>query len=154
MTRPLGSNLFVLGLLVLGRPATAQRAESGADSVAALVTAYDRAWNSRDTAAVRHMLALDYQYFTSRGGVESREAALEILGSPEYQLQQASRSEVAVRLTGPVAVVGSRWKGRGTYRGERFTDDQRCGQVWLRTGRTWQLLSEHCVQIAPAAQSN
>jgi ketosteroid isomerase-like protein len=154
MSRSLGSSLFVLSVIVLARPATAQRAESGADSVAALVTAYDRAWNSRDTAAVRHMLAPDYQYFTSRGGVESREAALKILGSPEYQLQEASRSEVAVRLTGPVAVVGSRWKGRGTYRGERFTDDQRCGQVWLRTGRTWQLLSEHCVQIAPAAQSN
>jgi uncharacterized protein (TIGR02246 family) len=154
MMRPLGGSLFVFGVFALARPATAQRAGSEIDSVAALVTAYDRAWNSRDTATVRHIFAPDYQYFTSRGGVESREAALEILASPEYQLQQASRSEVAVRLTGPVAVVSSRWKGRGTYRGERFTDDQRCGQVWLRTGRTWQLLSEHCVQITPAAQSN
>lgn len=59
-----------------------------------------------------------------------------------------------MRLTGPVAIVSSRWKGTGTYRGERFTDDQRCGQVWLCTGRTWQVLSEHCVQIAPAAQAN
>jgi ketosteroid isomerase-like protein len=154
MMRSLGSGLFVLGLFVLGPPATAQRAGSGLDSVTALVTAYDQAWNSRDTATVRRILAPDYQYFTSRGGVESRAAALEILASPEYQLQQASRSEVAVRITGPVAVVSSRWKGTGTYRRERFTDDQRCGQVWLRTSRTWQLLSEHCVQIAPAAEAN
>jgi ketosteroid isomerase-like protein len=124
------------------------------DLVSALVTAYDRAWNSRDTATVRRILVPDYQYFTSRGGVESRDAALGILASPEYQLERARRSEVAVRLTGPVAIVSSRWKGTGTYRGERFTDDQRCGQVWLRTGRTWQVLSEHCVQIAPAAQAN
>jgi ketosteroid isomerase-like protein len=154
MMRSLRSGFFVLGLFVLARPATAQRAGSGVDSVAALVTAYDRAWNSRDTATVRHILAPDYQYFTSRGGVESGEAAVEILASPEYQLQQASRSEVAVRLTGPVAVVSSRWKGRGTYRRERFTDDQRCGQIWVRTSHTWQLLSEHCVQIARAAESN
>jgi ketosteroid isomerase-like protein len=154
MIRPLGSSLLGFGLLVLGGPATAQRGGSGVDSVTALVAAYDRAWTNRDTVAVQRILAPDYQYFTSAGGVESRAAALEILASPEYQLQQATRSDVAVRLTGPVAVVSSRWKGTGTYKGERFTDDQRCGQVWLRTGRTWQVLSEHCVQIAPAARSN
>ncbi|HEY8256661.1 MAG TPA: hypothetical protein VIG08_03320 [Gemmatimonadales bacterium] len=45
--------------------------------------------------------------------------------------------------------MSSRWKGAGTYKGEAFTDDQRCGQVWMRAGSTWQVLSEHCVQIAP-----
>lgn len=154
MIRSLGSSLAVLGLAVLGEQASAQRAGSSVDTVTALVSAYDRAWNGRDTAAVRRILAPDYQYFTSRGGVESREAALEILASPEYRLEQASRSEVAVRLTGPVAVVSSRWKGTGTYKGERFTDDQRCGQVWLRNGPTWLVLSEHCVQITPSARSN
>ena len=154
MIRWLGSSLLVLGLAVRGEQATAQRAGSSLDTVTELVGAYDRAWNSRDTATVRRILAPEYQYFTSRGGVESREAALEILASPEYRLEQASRSEVAVRLTGPVAVVSSRWKGTGTYKGERFTDDQRCGQVWLRSGRTWQVVSEHCVQISPAARSN
>jgi ketosteroid isomerase-like protein len=154
MIRPLRDSVFLVSLVMLGRPAIAQRPGSSMDSVSALVIAYDRAWNSRDTAAVRQILAPDYQYFTSRGGVESRTAALDILASPEYKLEGASRSEVAVRLTGPVAIVSSRWKGSGTYRGERFTDDQRCGQVWLRSGRTWQVLSEHCVQIAPTAQSN
>ncbi len=57
---------------------------------------------------------------------------MEFLGAPDYVLQQAKRTEVAVSLTGPVAVVGSRCKGRGTYRGEAFEDDQRCGQTWLR----------------------
>lgn len=85
MIPPLRGGVFVLGLLVLGRPATAQRAGSNVDSVSALVTAYDRAWNSRDTATVRRILAPDYQYFTSRGGVESRDAAPEILASPEYR---------------------------------------------------------------------
>jgi hypothetical protein len=154
MIRLLVGGGVVLGLVMLGAPASAQQARNGVDSITALVAAYDQAWTGRDTAAVRRILAPDYQYFTSRGGVESREAALEILGSPEYQLRQASRSEVVVRLTGPVAVVSSRWKGTGSFRGERFTDDQRCGQVWLRTGHAWQVLSEHCVQIAPPARSN
>jgi hypothetical protein len=56
-----------------------------------------------------------------------------------------------VVLSGPVAVVSSRWQGQGSYRQEAFRDDQRCGQTWLRTSQRWQLVSEHCVQIAPAA---
>jgi len=51
-----------------------------------------------------------------------------------------------------LAVVSSRWVGQGTYRGEAFNDDQRCGQTWPLTGtlgRKWQLLSEHCVRITP-----
>jgi ketosteroid isomerase-like protein len=127
-----------------------QIAAGAADSVAVLISRYDRAWNARDTAAVNRFLAPDYQYFSSTGGLSSRVETLAFLGSTEYQLERALRSEVAVRMSGPVAVASSRWQGRGLYRGERFTDDQRCGLVWLQTVAGWQLLSEHCTQIAPA----
>jgi hypothetical protein len=118
--------------------------------VPALVAQYDSAWNQRDTSAVSRLLAPQYQYFTSRGGVSSRAETLAMLSDPDYRLEHAKRSELAVSLSGPVAVVSSRWVGHGTYRGEAFKDDQRCGQTWLQTGWTWQLLSEHCVQITPA----
>ena len=118
--------------------------------VEALVAQYDRAWNHRDTSAVGRLLAPRYRYFTSRGGVNSRAETMAFLSAPDYVLEQAKRSEVAVSVSGPVAVVSSRWQGHGTYRGEAFKDDQRCGQTWLRSARAWQLLSEHCVQIAPA----
>jgi hypothetical protein len=73
---------------------------------------------------------------------------MSFLSSPDYALDQAKRSELAVTLSGAVAVVSSRWQGQGTYKGERFTDNQRCGQTWLQTASAWQLVSEHCVQIA------
>jgi ketosteroid isomerase-like protein len=119
--------------------------------VGALVAQYDSAWNHRDTSGVSRLLAPQYQYFTSLGGVSSRAETIAFLSAPDYLLEHAQRSEVAVSLSGPVALVSSRWQGRGTYRGEAFKDDQRCGQTWLRTPGTWRLLSEHCVQIAPAA---
>lgn len=121
--------------------------------VAALVAQYDSAWNRQDTSAVSHLLAPRYQYFTSQGGLSSRAETLGFLSSPDYVLRRAKRSEVSVSLSGQVAVVSSRWQGEGTYRGEAFKDDQRCGQTWLRTSRAWQLLSEHCVQIAAVAPS-
>jgi hypothetical protein len=118
--------------------------------IGALVARYDSAWNQRDTIAVSRLLAPQYQYFTSRGGVSSRAETMAMLSARDYRLEQANRSEIAVSLSGPVAVVSSRWRGHGTYRGQPFKDDQRCGQTWLETSQSWQLVSEHCVQIIPA----
>jgi Domain of unknown function (DUF4440) len=132
--------------------------------VEASVARYDSAWNRRDTSTVGRILAPQYQYFTSLGGVSSRAESMAMLSDPGYRLERASRSEIKVAMSGPVAVVSSRWQGQGTYRGQPFKDDQRCGQTWLlsdphretpgagelRDTREWQLLSEHCVQIAPA----
>ena len=115
--------------------------------LADVVAEYDKAWNNRDTAAVSRLLAPGYQYFTSRGGVSTRAETLAMLSAPDYRLEHAKRSEIAVSRSGQVAVVSSRWVGDGTYRGRAFKDDQRCGQTWLQTGWEWQLLSEHCVQI-------
>lgn len=117
----------------------------------AVVARYDSAWNRRDTVTVGHFLAPEYQYFTSKGGVSSRAETLAMLSDREYRLEHAERSEIAFKETDPVVVVSSRWQGSGTYRSQRFKDDQRCGQTWLLKEWRWQLLSEHCVQIAPAA---
>jgi hypothetical protein len=126
-----------------------------ADQVAALVAQFDSSWNRKDTVAAARLLAPRYQYFTSLGGVQSRDAMLQFLGSPEYRLERAQRSEIVVTHTKPVAVVSSRWQGRGTYKGRRFVDNQRCGQVWLEVAQRWQMVSEHCVQIVsdPSAAS-
>lgn len=121
--------------------------------VEGVIAKYDSAWNRRDTSAVSSFLAPEYQYFTSLGGVSSRAETLAMLSSRDYRLQHAQRSEIAVTIRDLVAVVSSRWVGRGTYRGKPFKDDQRCGQTWVMTIETWQLLSEHCVQIAPGSRS-
>jgi ketosteroid isomerase-like protein len=141
-----------LTLAVMPRHAHAQGDSQVAAHVAALVAKYDSAWNRKDTLTVSRMLAPQYQYFTSRGGVSSRVETMKFLSAPDYVLKQAKRFELSVSPSGPVAVVSSRWQGHGTYRGEAFKDDQRCGQTWLQGAGGWQLVSEHCVQIAPATR--
>jgi hypothetical protein len=105
-------------------------ASAEGQEVASLVARYDSAWDRKDTLAAGRLMAPEYQYFNSLGGVRPRAVMLEFLRSPDYHLQQAARSEVQVTQSGPVAVVSSRWKGHGTYQGQRFVDDQRCGLVW------------------------
>jgi Domain of unknown function (DUF4440) len=143
----LGTTIF--GWLLVPTIAVGQGDARASDPVATLVARLDSAWNRKDTVAVGRLLAPRYQYFTSLGGVRARGPMLEFLASPEYTLEHARRSEVVVTRSGPAAVVSSRWQGRGTYQGKRFVDDQRCGQVWLEAQSTWQIVSEHCVQLAP-----
>ena len=87
-------------------------------------------------------------YFSSTGGLTTRQATLEFLMSPDYKLTFVERSEIKLlSQSDTVAVVSSRWKGRGMYGKEEINDDQRCGLVFVKENKTWKLISEHCAQI-------
>lgn len=140
--------LVLLALLTACAP-TAQIAPPTEQEVHELVRAYDDSWARRDTAAIGRLLGDSYQYFTSRGGIWSRERTLGLVASRDYVLSDAERTEVEVRLDGATAVVSSRWRGHGTYGEETFDDDQRCSLVLVRHPDRWRLLAEHCTQIEP-----
>lgn len=137
---------IVLSSLFFSGAACATDPRPEAEVISA-VQAYDQAWNRKDAAGFERTLADEYVYFTSKGGVRSRQRWVEFLGSPKYELASAERSEIAVHRTADVAVVSSRWKGHGSYDGKPFRDDQRCGLVLARSPEGWKVLSEHCTQI-------
>lgn len=126
----------------------AQTSQSPDEDIIHLVKTYDNAWNSKDAASVKRILAADYVYFSSKGATQSRQHMLDMLQSPKYTLASAERGEMKVYRTSSTAVVSSRWKGNGTYDGQEFHDDQRCSIVFAREKQGWQVLSEHCTQIA------
>ena len=105
----------------------------GQTDVEKTLTNYDAAWNKKNVDAVSKILANDYVYFSSVGGLTDRKASLEFLVSPDYKLTFVERSEIKVlSQTDRVAVVSSRWKGRGTFGKEEINDDQRCGLVFVK----------------------
>ena len=110
---------------------------------------YDKAWNKKDLSGVSKVLAGDYVYFTSTGGLTDRKRTLEFLASPDYKLTFVERSEVVLQsYRADIAIISSRWKGRGTYGKDVINDDQRCGLVFIKEEKIWKLLAEHCTQIA------
>ena len=121
-----------------------------ASEVLTVVREYDAAWLRKDAAVVASFLADEFAYFSSTGGVRSREWLLEdLLGHPEYELDHAERGELDVILHGSTAVVSSRWRGVGSYAGEPVDDDQRCSVVVVRQATVTRIVMEHCTQIAP-----
>jgi ketosteroid isomerase-like protein len=138
----------VLSYAAFSGIAPAQNRQSQDQDVIHFVEEYDGAWNRKDAASVERFLAADYVYFTSKGAIHSRQQMLDMVLSPKYVLVSADRSEMKVYRTSSTAVVSSRWKGHGTYDGRGFQDDQRCSIVLGREKQGWQVLSEHCTQIA------
>ena len=139
--------LLAAFVLYFGASAFAQKPDKQTENVLRLLKKYDAAWNKKDAATVGGVLATDYVYFTSTGGLSNRQETLDFLVSPKYILTFVERNEIKAVRSGETIVVSSRWKGKGSYAEGEINDDQRCGQVFVRTGKSWKLLSEHCVQI-------
>lgn len=109
---------------------------------------YDEAWNRKDAKTVGEVLDERYIYFSSVGSLTDRKSSLEFLAKPDYKLTSVSRTEVKLHsYDGRTAVISSRWQGKGSWSGGEIDDDQRCGQVFVKRGKVWKLLSENCAQI-------
>jgi ketosteroid isomerase-like protein len=139
--------IMLLCVCLFASEALAQ-SDQRTNEVLAAVKAYDTAWNAKNVKAAGAVMDENYVYFNSLGGApRGRSYTLEFLGRPDYKLTFVERSELQVLGSGDVAVVSSRWKGKGTWSGGPIDDDQRCGLVFVRQNKEWKLLSEHCVQI-------
>lgn len=132
--------------LVLAAPAKASDVDAG---IAAAIKTYDETWDRKDLPGLEAVLAPEYVYFSSKGGVLSRRQWLDRLSNANYRLDSTERSEVDAHVSGTAAVVGTRWKGHGTYEGKPFRDDQRCSMALTKASGEWKVLSEHCTQIVP-----
>jgi hypothetical protein len=140
-----------MSLLACAPPAPAPAGTEEALRIA--LATYDSAWLARDSPTVERLLAPEYTYFTSSGGLNDKSATLAFLTDTSYALTLSRRTDVRVKQAGTTAVISSRWEGEGRYRAEAVHDDQTCGQTWTWTGRVWLLLSEHCVnRPAPAPE--
>jgi len=140
---------FLTALIVFTLPALGQSTDKVEHSdVRETLNTYDRAWNRKDVKAVGEMLVDDYVYFSSVGTLITKKSTLEFLAKPDYKLTFVKRSEHKVHSDdGKIAIVSSRWQGKGSWSGGEINDDQRCGQVFAKRRGVWKMLSENCVQI-------
>ena len=108
---------------------------------------FDNGWEYKNMTVVDSVLSPAYIYFTQSGNTFSRDSVVATSGENDYLLYDMSRSEIEVTLTGNTAVVSTRWKGKGIYRGTPFNEDQRCSLVLIKKDKKVQILSEHCTPI-------
>ena len=117
------------------------------EEVLAVIHRFDDGWKNKNMQAVDSTLSASYTYFTQSGGIFSRDSVVATAGESDYTLHDMSRSEPDIVLYDNTAIVSTRWKGKGTYRGEPFDEDQRCSIVVIKHEGKVEILSEHCTPI-------
>lgn len=112
------------------------------------ITSYDKAWETRDTTAMKEIMDEKYIYFSSTGNTTTRNNIISwFTPADKYKMDTAYRNEITVILNGNTAVVSTHWVGNGTFGEEKFDDNQRCGLVVQKLDGKLKIISEHCVQI-------
>ena len=117
------------------------------EEVINVIKKFDDGWQNKNLNAVDSVLSPAYVYFTQSGGTFSRDSVVATAGENSYTLRNMSRTEFAVTLYDNTAIVSTRWKGKGMYRGVPFDEDQRCSIVLIKKNNKVEILSEHCTPI-------
>jgi hypothetical protein len=117
------------------------------EEVIEAINKFDNGWENKNLKSVDSVLSPAYIYFTQSGSTFSRDSVVATAGENSYALQDMSRSEIAITLYGNTAIVSTRWKGKGSYRGTPFNEDQRCSIVLIKKDNKVEILSEHCTPI-------
>lgn len=137
-----------IALLLAAVAGTGQERQSAVNPTAELTQvteAWNRAWLKKDIAAAERLMARDYVYIAPSGQLFGRDRVLNILRSPSYQLDSGTRTEIEVKpIDDRAAILINRWRGNGTFEGQRFTDDHRCSIIYTRILDTWQIVLEQC----------
>ena len=138
---------FVLFLLVSFCSCNQKQAPLTEGEVINVIKRFDDGWEHKNMQEVDSVLSPSYIYFTRSGGTFSRDSLVATAGESSYSLQDVSRSEFVATIYNNTAIVSTRWKGKGMYRGNPFDEDQRCSITVVKNGDKVEILSEHCTPI-------
>ena len=123
------------------------------EEVMAVIAKFDEGWQNKNATLVDSVLSDQYVYFTQSGHTFDRGSLVKTAADSIYTLQTMQRQEFTIQLEGNTAVVNTIWKGKGTYHGEIFDDNQRCSITIVKHNGQVKILSEHCTPIRPATVS-
>jgi hypothetical protein len=121
---------------------------SGADTITAeeALTAEDARYAAQtggDFAAMERMFGDDLVYVHSSGDLDDKAAFIESQRSKAVIYRRMQRSEVKVRLYGPVAIITGRGKFEVAVKGEERTANLLFHSIWVKRGGAVQFISWH-----------
>lgn len=118
-----------------------------------VIKKFDEGWKTKDARAVDAVLSAKYLYFTQSGNTFDRASLVQTAASSVYQLQTMEREQFTMQIEGNTAVVNTVWKGKGSYHGENFDDNQRCSITVVKVNDEVKILAEHCTPIKSVKKS-
>ena len=137
-----------LALLVVGLPG-ASAAQSPADTIRSLDSAWARSYATHDTMLAKAIFADDLVITGPNGNLKDKRAELgDVAAQPELQLEYFRTSDVTVRMLDGAAVVIGLAEWRFVFRGgPPTTTRMRYTAVYARRGARWQMVALHLGRV-------
>lgn len=100
-----------------------------------------------DLDTIKHILADDYRQIRDDGTVISRDELIQSYSSGTRYWEIAESDDYEIRLSGNVALLIGRWRGRGEYGGQAFDYTARFLAVYRLDEGKWKLVSDVSVPL-------
>jgi ketosteroid isomerase-like protein len=107
-----------------------------------LNTLYDSALMHHDATTLKRLYADEFVYTNPEGKLLTKEQQTTSIASSEINLVEGKSTEVIVKVYGKTAVMTGLFSGKGTYRGNPLTVNERYTAVWIKTDTSWQMVAE------------
>jgi ketosteroid isomerase-like protein len=130
-------------LLAEARPHSDQSAE-----VSRFEDGFSSALARNDVAALRQYLSDDWMIVSGDGRLITRSKFLDVIASGDLKHDKMSSQDQTIRLYGDAALVTSRAKSAGSYRGVEFHTDEVGTDVIVRRAGRWVCV---LTQLTPVA---
>ncbi len=138
---------WVLGAVLLSSwtaiSSVAQRKPDAVSEVLALEAKWNEAYKQRDFVALNALLADDFVITVENGTTYSKSGYIAEAGSGTTKVEISEMSDLKVRVHRNIAVVTGAYHEKGTIKGKPYEYHDRLTDVWMNTGRRWQLIASH-----------
>lgn len=105
--------------------------------VRAAATAWDEAMVGNDAETIGAFMGEEWVIVGQDGSVTGKADFLALISSGDLTHDVMTSDELAVRLYGDTAVVIARGSSGGAYRGQRFLEQERGSNVFVRRDGRW-----------------
>lgn len=101
----------------------------------------------RDVAMLSQLMADEFTATIPPGRVVNKAQVIEMVASPDLEMESLINDEINVRVYGDAAVATGRGTGKGRYKGQDASGRFRYTRVWVKRGGQWQAVAAQSTMI-------
>ncbi len=148
LTKRIIAAAIALLLTATGFARQSARSDEGAH-VQALDNSWNRALETKDTAALNLLLADSFVSVDIDGSMQTKNEFMADIKAPTYQPSKAVTEHSTVNVYGDSAVVVGVFRSQGVDKGKKYKNRERFVDTWVKMNGTWKCVAAVTVLIPP-----
>jgi ketosteroid isomerase-like protein len=137
---------MMLGMCLVGAVGSAleaQQTQDPAETIRTLEKKWTESYQQRRIDILVSLLAEDFVITVEDGHTYSKAGYISHTADTSVHVETAEMSDLKIRMHGNTAVVTGAYHEKGESNGKRYEYHDRLTDVWIKTGRSWQVVASH-----------